>query len=574
MKRYLLLSLAAGTTISALAVTPLSVNESMVAPNSQVVAKENVTFSPIAFSKAETKISKNVSFQSLKKVNVAKAGENAEEYPYYIVPAANLFKGFSVREDGIGFYSLRYSDGTTISEMLAPTYAKQTWINYSAVSDANNPPTFTWTYTDPVTNADGSWGNDETTNTINFEAPAYPYAQVYAPELAIGENSYGAAKIVNYGGTGYETIENASVLCGLMPFNISEGHTLSYADVFAANTKTWSSILFEEDTPEEILSSFSVDGIGQLIGKPAHPYGVMSVIFYGTVTKLTSERISCSIYEAIINENGEVSVGKKLGGGYIPKEEVPVHATNWVNFEIPLIEDDGDLSYQTYINIETPVIVTIDNLADSDEAYLAAQFVDSNDEDVINLSDNVLLYSLQGKKGVLDPKLNWQSGYVNCNFTLGLNMMYTWMDPETEETAYEAPEVWNVPANGGSKTFTYSPFYDLNELGKVEGRGAYDWWEAGAEEYNKTAGTQDLVITVDPLPAGETGRYATATVSIPGAYRKITIIQGEVTGIDNVTAAEAAELDWNAPVYNVMGQKVSQGYTGIAIQNGKKFIVK
>ena len=104
MKRYLLLSLAAGTTISALAVTPLSVNESMVAPNSQVVAKENVTFSPIAFSKAETRISKNVSFQSLKKVNVAKAGENAEEYPYYIVPAANLFKGFSVREDGVGFY--------------------------------------------------------------------------------------------------------------------------------------------------------------------------------------------------------------------------------------------------------------------------------------------------------------------------------------------------------------------------------------------------------------------------------------------------------------------------------------
>ena len=51
-------------------------------------------------------------------------------------------------------------------------------------------------------------------------------------------------------------------------------------------------------------------------------------------------------------------------------------------------------------------------------------------------------------------------------------------------------------------------------------------------------------------------------------------IGAEVAGIDNVTAVEKAELDWNAPVYNVMGQKVSKGFTGIAIQNGNKFIVK
>lgn len=46
-------------------------------------------------------------------------------------------------------------------------------------------------------------------------------------------------------------------------------------------------------------------------------------------------------------------------------------------------------------------------------------------------------------------------------------------------------------------------------------------------------------------------------------------------GIDAVAAdAVAAELDWNKPVYNVMGQKVSNNYKGIAIQNGAKFIVK
>lgn len=576
MKKYLLLSLAAGTMLSANAATPLSVNESMVDHQSQVISKENVTLKPLAFSNASTKISKDKSFKFFKKVNVAKAGQDAQGNPYYIVPEANLYKGFSIREDHMGFYSLQYSDGTAISEMLAPAYAKQLWVNYSTVNDTDNLPTFTWTYTDPVTNPDGTWGKEASTNTINFEAPVYPFAQVYAPELALGNDSYSASRAICYGGTGYETIQNTSVLCGLLPFNISEGHSLSYADIFAANTNTWRSEIFEEGTSNEILSSFTADGIGQLIGKPAHPYGVTSVLFYGSVTKFTSAQISCSIYEAIIDEEGNVSVGEKLCGGYLPKEEIPVSSTNWVNFEIPLMEEDGDLSYPTYINIDTPVIITIDNLADGDEAYLAAQFIDKTDENAIELSNSVLLCTLQGEKMLLDTKFNWSSGKVNCNFTLGLNMMYTWMDSETEETAYEKPEVWNVPAEGGSKTFVYSPFYDLNDLGVVEGEGSFEWWEAVPEEYDKTAKKQGVTFTVDPLPAGVTGRWTTAKISIPGSYRKISIIQGEVTGIDNVTVggAEKAELDWNAPVYNVMGQKVSKGFTGIAIQNGNKFIVK
>ncbi len=51
------------------------------------------------------------------------------------------------------------------------------------------------------------------------------------------------------------------------------------------------------------------------------------------------------------------------------------------------------------------------------------------------------------------------------------------------------------------------------------------------------------------------------------------LLQG--AGIDNIaTDVKAAELDWNAPVYNVMGQKVSKNFKGIAIQNGAKFVVK
>ena len=63
-------------------------------------------------------------------------------------------------------------------------------------------------------------------------------------------------------------------------------------------------------------------------------------------------------------------------------------------------------------------------------------------------------------------------------------------------------------------------------------------------------------------------------VEYKGQSSVFFVTTGDPTGIDNVTAVEKAELDWNAPVYNVMGQKVSKGYKGIAIQNGNKFVVK
>ena len=43
------------------------------------------------------------------------------------------------------------------------------------------------------------------------------------------------------------------------------------------------------------------------------------------------------------------------------------------------------------------------------------------------------------------------------------------------------------------------------------------------------------------------------------------------SAIQNVTAAQADE---NAPIYNLAGQQVGKNYKGVAIQNGKKFIVK
>lgn len=56
-----------------------------------------------------------------------------------------------------------------------------------------------------------------------------------------------------------------------------------------------------------------------------------------------------------------------------------------------------------------------------------------------------------------------------------------------------------------------------------------------------------------------------------GATSLATIAAASSTSL---TATPAADLDANAPIYNLLGQRVMKGYKGVCIQNGRKFIVR
>lgn len=65
-------------------------------------------------------------------------------------------------------------------------------------------------------------------------------------------------------------------------------------------------------------------------------------------------------------------------------------------------------------------------------------------------------------------------------------------------------------------------------------------------------------------------------VFIPGATEVAKIeaadeVEKDPTAIKNITMDD---LDADAPVYNLQGQRVSKNYKGVCIQNGKKFVVK
>lgn len=60
-----------------------------------------------------------------------------------------------------------------------------------------------------------------------------------------------------------------------------------------------------------------------------------------------------------------------------------------------------------------------------------------------------------------------------------------------------------------------------------------------------------------------------------GAPRRVSAVveNNEVaTAVENTL--NATNINWNEPVYNIMGQRVARGTTGVLIQNGKKFIAE
>ena len=80
-------------------------------------------------------------------------------------------------------------------------------------------------------------------------------------------------------------------------------------------------------------------------------------------------------------------------------------------------------------------------------------------------------------------------------------------------------------------------------------------------------------IVKDMRKIPETKLPATWLYDIPTtAGEEITLINETTDGIKDIYKKEASELNADSKMYNVAGQQVSSSYSGIVIQNGKKFI--
>ena len=95
-----------------------------------------------------------------------------------------------------------------------------------------------------------------------------------------------------------------------------------------------------------------------------------------------------------------------------------------------------------------------------------------------------------------------------------------------------------------------------------------DWLEV--QYTNPTSSSDisfDLLFSVQP---SDENRSVTLKFMQTGAILEVTVSQGGGAGINTVVT----KIDNNAPTYNVAGQRVNNGYKGLVVKDGRKFMNK
>lgn len=105
--------------------------------------------------------------------------------------------------------------------------------------------------------------------------------------------------------------------------------------------------------------------------------------------------------------------------------------------------------------------------------------------------------------------------------------------------------------------FSFTGSYDKTTL------KAGDWFISSDNKFYRALGTE----TMKPMRA--VFRPVTAAAAKGLSF---SIDGGEATGISAITADGSIIVNDKAPMYNLAGQRVSDSYKGVVIQNGKKFI--
>lgn len=586
MKKFLLFSAAVLTAAAATAANPAGVRvydrdaksvatdlfegKMLKADNSVNIAR------PVPAANAVLR-SGNPFFKDLTAPAAAsRAGEEETDtvidHPFFF-PQLQNYVGYLVIGGGDATYLIfEDAEGNTvpISRLAQPVYTELRYSNASTVSDiANIDSAFTWYYSDYNVMAEVD------TVAVSLTTPPQPYTG--RPNWVVLQMNdslfYETASQVYYGGTNYYAEEENVYTQGTFPFNLGDpANTIAYASYFALNSTLWSQIY---------NAQIGVTEIGNVLRAPEHPYGVTSVIVRGVFDKMVSDSLVVNITKLEVDADGRTKFGEVLGSGYLTRAEIEagMKANYYRCYEIPLCEIVDGERVETWINVDCPVFVSISGVSAEagDEIYLCASF--TADEDILNYCSTAALKAkYNGSDLLLDASLTFNNGKTNTAFAVGLDNMYTFLDPATEATAYtSAPAEYTVPNEGGDIELVYEPYYDLQSVAYADGEGCYEWWYDNYGDYNEETGQQTCTITVDALPEGVSGRQSKVRIEIPGAYRDIVITQGAVSGL-NAIQASAADVKiangiisvngrGNVEVYSLSGRKVKS-----AVSNGSATI--
>ncbi len=560
------------------------------------------------FAKSNAKFDLNAI--KAKKVGVASRAEETQFMASYNVPVGTYFFALSQEGRGLPFW---YN---------AP-FCNLTWAGLPLTSDGEAAlPAMSWDYTNFSIEEGNYKQSSSDQENIQTYFPALESTLLFdVPTFTLGESSYsGGTYDAIVGGNGYSIIygghPRSVAQYGFCTYNPFEINTQTFNTYMSAGTSvpngsddSWNSILnsywltnIQEDLKQ--VNELKVKGFAQFFEKPASPIAISSMTLTVAAGAPAGTKLDFTFYK--VNDEGELTDEVLYTYEYFTGASETEIDVKDITIEFNTEDELGDIvDYKVF---DSAMMMVISGYENFDMFRPALSGYDYFDDQVafgypgslyvitdvtaegIGTIENVP-FSLSDMAFYIDQTRT--SVYYPATFVASMDLEYPYVRAIGECTIENneitdfnlidfnnATDVWFNMTNGQLKA--YELVYSAETIDDISytfgGDGEQpSWIDLGAQEMTTEDGEPFSILFIETKEANETGKSRECTVTFTYKESSTTFRihqSSDMTGIDNVTAAEAAELDWNAPVYNVMGQKVSQGYTGIAIQNGKKFIVK
>ena len=564
MKKHLLFISALGMAASAFAATPLQSENTpeAVAGSSSLLNLQSIKFD----GKIEAMPMESLSAAGTDAVQYAPSTDSLTAW--FNMPAGCFYLG-SLQ----GYWLNTLAD----NKIVIPNDVELTWKGLVYKYDANAAyKTVEWTYEKQTLNGSNVSITTETATTGNLVTPPYMALRtssgVYypdAPTLTLNKDGEGSkpssfnpaptgGMYANYGTPRF----NFGATVGVRSVGLCE------VDLQRVVSGNWSSKLTSASEDSVCLVNFTnvkpgenyytdayMTRFGAYLEKPAKTFGLDSLVITGGFSSFKDEGIVVDIYEAEpVAGKITYTLGKRIGGGFLPAEKVRVDDGYIYPITIPMVEGEGDMMQPTFVNIDTNVIILVGGFSTKTGSTMslyniAAPYTKSGSSLVVPSSPLTSLHNcvieIADEEGVIDVRyvmpgstnsngisfrgIGWFMQYYGGYTTLGV-------EDEPAET-FEMV----VGAEGGDKEFTFNPYYDLSINGKFTGEGANDWVLFEVGDPDLVDGSQAVIVTVEALPEGVSGRETTVYVEISGAKQAINIKQGSVSAIDEV-GADASEV--------------------------------
>lgn len=503
---------------------------------------------------------------------------DATVLPYYVNPGCTFFPSYLTAPGYTGNTLLN------VDRFYVPSGAPVVWHN--GVQPDAQQAAANWEALEFFVNEENQMDARKISQTGGNLTATYPFGYILkdgnAPIISVSDKQYQVAGQMHTGGVMMANFGDPIGSCQMAFSPINHDGIKKFSEVEAL-TDPYQVVYFNYNNyrlnAQQAYRNTKLIGFAEILHNDGATFGIQGVMAPMAILKLgETKTVNLDIYkfEGFDSKYGRPMVGERLGGGYLPASE---YREGYWNYNIiPIIEKDGELETTTFLNIDCDVMVVISGFAPDADGYAkplcayslwdaankvavpgpvaANEAIGYNFLEIFNTDDEGNMTTSKNQaifETVCDGVWNGDASTISFDFAyVGFNSTLA-----AEGVKYE----FNAPVGGGSMTFDFEPYDDIAEAGKFTGEGMYEWIFATAGEVDPETYVQKVTVEVDALPAGEKGRAGQCVVEICGAKQVITVIQGEVNGIADITVDNEADVKAVAGDFIVNGEGAVNVYT-------------